>query len=142
MNIDAVKNGIVLDHIPAGKSMEIYKMLELEKLDCQVAIIRNASSGKMGKKDILKIDTEMDLDFAVLGYIAPGTTVNIIRNGQRVEKRYLDLPEEVRGVIHCKNPRCITSVEQELEQVFRLTDRENRVYRCWYCESAAHDSGI
>ena len=127
MNIDAVKNGIVLDHIPAGKSMEIYKMLELEKLDCQVAIIRNASSGKMGKKDILKIDTEMDLDFAVLGYIAPGTTVNIIRNGQRVEKRYLDLPEEVRGVIHCKNPRCITSVEQELEQVFRLTDRENRV---------------
>ncbi len=137
MNIDAVKNGIVLDHIPAGKSMEIYKMLELEKLDCQVAIIRNASSGKMGKKDILKIDTEMDLDFAVLGYIAPGTTVNIIRNGQRVEKRYLDLPEEVRGVIHCKNPRCITSVEQELEQVFRLTDRENRVYRCLYCESKA-----
>ena len=137
MNIDAVKNGIVLDHITAGKSMEIYKMLELEKLDCQVAIIRNASSGKMGKKDILKIDTEMDLDFAVLGYIAPGTTVNIIRNGQRVEKRYLDLPEEVRGVIHCKNPRCITSVEQELEQVFRLTDRENRVYRCLYCESKA-----
>ena len=137
MNIDAVKNGIVLDHIPAGKSMEIYKMLELEKLDCQVAIIRNASSGKRGKKDILKIDTEMDLDFAVLGYIAPGTTVNIIRNGQRVEKRYLDLPEEVRGVIHCKNPRCITSVEQELEQVFRLTDRENRVYRCLYCESKA-----
>lgn len=137
MNIDAVKNGIVLDHIPAGRSMEIYKMLELEKLDCQVAIIRNASSGKMGKKDILKIDTEMDLDFAVLGYIAPGTTVNIIRNGQRVEKRYLDLPEEVRGVIHCKNPRCITSVEQELEQVFRLTDRENRVYRCLYCESKA-----
>ena len=137
MNIDAVKNGIVLDHIPAGKSMEIYKMLELEKLDCQVAIIRNASSGKMGKKDILKIDTEMDLDFAVLGYIAPGTTVNIIRNGQRVEKRYLDLPEEVRGVIHCKNPRCITSVEQELEQVFRLSDRENRVYRCLYCESKA-----
>ena len=137
MNIDAVKNGIVLDHIPAGKSMEIYKMLELEKLDCQVAIIRNASSGNMGKKDILKIDTEMDLDFAVLGYIAPGTTVNIIRNGQRVEKRYLDLPEEVRGVIHCKNPRCITSVEQELEQVFRLTDRENRVYRCLYCESKA-----
>ena len=137
MNIDAVKNGIVLDHIPAGKSMEIYKMLELEKLDCQVAIIRNASSGKMGKKDILKIDTEMDLDFAVLGYIARGTTVNIIRNGQRVEKRYLALPEEVRGVIHCKNPRCITSVEQELEQVFRLTDRENRVYRCLYCESKA-----
>ena len=137
MNIDAVKNGIVLDHIPAGKSMEIYKMLELEKLDCQVAIIRNASSGKMGKKDILKIDTEMDLDFAVLGYIAPGTTVNIIRDGHRVEKRYLDLPDEVRGVIHCKNPRCITSVEQELEQVFRLTDRENRVYRCLYCESKA-----
>ena len=142
MNIDAVKNGIVLDHIPAGRSMEIYKALELEKLDCQVAIIRNAQSEKMGKKDILKIDADVDLDFTVLGYLAPGITVNIIRNGVRAEKRCLELPTEVRGVIHCRNPRCITSVEQELEQVFRLTDRENRVYRCWYCDSAAHDSGI
>lgn len=141
MNIDAVKNGIVLDHIPAGRSMEIYKALELDKLDCQVAIIRNAQSEKMGKKDILKIDADVDLDFTVLGYLAPGITVNIIRNGLRAEKRCLELPAEVR-VIRCRNPRCITSVEQELEQVFRLTDRENRVYRCWYCESAAHDSGI
>ena len=142
MNIDAVKNGIVLDHIPAGRSMEIYKALELDKLDCQVAIIRNAQSEKMGKKDILKIDADVDLDFTVLGYLAPGITVNIIRNGLRAEKRCLELSTEVRGVIRCRNPRCITSVEQELEQVFRLTDRENRVYRCWYCESAAHDSGI
>lgn len=142
MNIDAVKNGIVLDHIPAGRSMEIYKALELEKLDCQVAIIRNAQSEKMGKKDILKIDADVDLDFTVLGYLAPGITVNMIRNGLRAEKRCLELPAEVRGVIRCRNPRCITSVEQELEQVFRLTDRENRVYRCWYCDSAAHDSGI
>ena len=142
MNIDAVKNGIVLDHIPAGRSMEIYKALELEKLDCQVAIIRNAQSEKMGKKDILKIDADVDLDFTVLGYLAPGITVNIIRDGLRAEKRCLELPAGVRGVIRCRNPRCITSVEQELEQVFRLTDRENRVYRCWYCDSAAHDSGI
>ena len=137
MNIDAVKNGIVLDHIPAGRSMEIYKALELDKLDCQVAIIRNAQSEKMGKKDILKIDADVDLDFTVLGYLAPGITVNIIRNGVRAEKRCLELPTEVRGVIRCRNPRCITSVEQELEQVFRLTDRENRVYRRLYCESKA-----
>ena len=142
MNIDAVKNGIVLDHIPAGRSMEIYKALELEKLDCQVAIIRNAQSEKMGKKDILKIDADVDLDFTVLGYLAPGITVNIIRDGLRAETRCQELPAEVRGVTRCRNPRCITSVEQELEQVFRLTDRENRVYRCWYCDSAAHDSGI
>ena len=110
MNIDAVKNGIVLDHIPAGRSMEIYKALELEKLDCQVAIIRNAQSEKMGKKDILKIDADVDLDFTVLGYLAPGITVNIIRDGLRAEKRGLELPAEVRGVIRCRNPRCITSV--------------------------------
>ena len=137
MNIDSIKNGIVLDHIRAGQSMEIYRILELGELDCTVAIIKNVNSSKMGKKDIIKIDAELDLDLAVLGYIDPGITVNIIKNGERVEKRHLRLPDEVRGVIKCKNPRCITSVEQDIEHVFRLRDRENRVYRCIYCESKA-----
>ena len=142
MNIGHIENGIVLDHITAGNGMNIYNVLHLGELDCTVALIKNADSPKMGKKDIIKISTHMDLDLDVLGYLDPGITVNIIRNGVRAEKRCLELPTEVRGVIRCRNPRCITSVEQELEQVFRLTDRENRVYRCWYCESAAHDSGI
>ena len=137
MNIDSIKNGIVLDHIRAGQSMEIYRILELGELDCTVAIIKNVNSSKMGKKDIIKIDAELDLDLAVLGYIDPGITVNIIKNGERVEKRHLRLPDEVRGVIKCKNPRGITSVEQDIEHVFRLRDRENRVYRCIYCESKA-----
>ena len=137
MNIDSIKNGIVLDHIRAGQSMEIYRILELGELDCTVAIIKNVSSSKMGKKDIIKIDAELDLDLAVLGYIDPGITVNIIKNGERVEKRHLRLPDEVCGVIKCKNPRCITSVEQDIEHVFRLRDREKRVYRCIYCESKA-----
>lgn len=137
MNIDSIKNGIVLDHIRAGQSMEIYRILELGELDCTVAIIKNVNSLKMGKKDIIKIDAELDLDLAVLGYIDPGITVNIIKNGERVEKRHLRLPDEVHGVIKCKNPRCITSVEQDIEHVFRLRDRENRVYRCIYCESKA-----
>lgn len=137
MNIDSIKNGIVLDHIRAGESMELYSILDLGSLDCPVAIIKNAVSRKMGRKDIIKIDAEIDLDLDVLGYVDPDITVNIIRNGERVEKRHLELPAQVRGVIKCKNPRCITSVEQELEHVFRLTDRENRVYRCIYCESKA-----
>lgn len=137
MNIDSIKNGIVLDHIRAGQSMEIYHILELGELDCTVAIIKNVNSLKMGKKDIIKIDAELDLDLAVLGYIDPGITVNSIKNGEMVEKRHLRLPDEVRGVIKCKNPRCITSVEQDIEHVFRLRDRENRVYRCIYCESKA-----
>ena len=137
MNIDSIKNGIVLDHLRAGQSMEIYRILELGELDCTVAIIKNVNSSKMGKKDIIKIDAELDLDLAVLGYIDPGITVNIIKNGERVEKRQLRLPDEVRGVIKCNNPRCITSVEQDIEHVFRLRDRENRVYRCIYCESKA-----
>ena len=128
MNIDSIKNGIVLDHIRAGQSMEIYRILELGELDCTVAIIKNVNSSKMGKKDIIKIDAELDLDLAVLGYIDPGITVNSIKNGEMVEKRHLRLPDEVRGVIKCKNPRCITSVEQDIEHVFRLRDRENRVY--------------
>ena len=137
MNIDAVKNGIVLDHIPAGRSMEIYKALELDKLDCQVAIIRNAQSEKMGKKDILKIDADVDLDFTVLGYLAPGITVNIIRDGVVAERRTLSLPQRVVGVIQCKNPRCITSSERGIVHEFKLTDPAKKVYRCIYCEQKA-----
>ena len=134
MTIDSIKNGIVLDHIKAGKSMEIYKFLELSKLKCSVAIIKNVSSKKAGQKDIIKIDSIIDINLDVLGYIDPGITVNIVKNGEIVEKRHLSLPDTVTDVIKCKNPRCITSIEQELPNVFRLTDRENGVYRCCYCE--------
>lgn len=137
MTIDSIKNGIVLDHIEAGKSMEIYNILDLSKLDCQVAIIKNASSRRGRHKDIIKIDSLIDINLDVLGYIDPGITVNIVEDGQIVEKRHLSLPDEVRDVLKCKNPRCITSVEQELPHIFRLTDREHGVYRCVYCEAPA-----
>ena len=137
MTIDSIKNGIVLDHIEAGKSMEIYNILDLSKLDCQVAIIKNATSKKEGHKDIIKIDSLIDINLDVLGYIDPGITVNIVKDGKIAEKRHLSLPDEVRDVLKCKNPRCITSVEQELPHVFRLTDREHGVYRCVYCEAPA-----
>ena len=137
MTIDSIKNGIVLDHIRAGQSMELYRILRLSELDCPVAIIKNAQSGKMGKKDIIKIDAQIEVDLDVLGYVDPGITVNIIKDGERVEKRHVELPELVRCVIRCKNPRCITSVEQDIEHVFRLTDRQKRIYRCIYCESKA-----
>ena len=137
MNIDSIKNGIVIDHIPAGKGMEIYRLLELEKLDCQVAIIKNAVSRKMGRKDIIKIDTALEPDLDLLGYVAPGVTIDIIRDGALSEKKTPELPERIVGVIKCRNPRCITSTEQELPQVFRLADREKRIYRCLYCESMA-----
>ena len=137
MNIDSIQNGVVLDHIQAGKSMDIYRYLHLDQLDCSVAIIKNVRSGRMGKKDIIKIDSPMEVDLDVLGYIDPNITVNIIRDGKLVEKRTLKLPERIRGVLKCKNPRCITSVEQELPQEFVLTDREKRVYRCRYCETQA-----
>ena len=137
LNIGGLSEGFVLDHIEAGRSMEIYQYLNLDKFDCCVAIIKNARSNKMGKKDIIKIDRELDLDWDVIGYVDPNITVNIIKNGERVEKRKLKLPETITGVIRCKNPRCITSVEQELPQVFKLTDREKRVYRCLYCETQA-----
>ena len=137
MNIDSIQNGVVLDHIQAGKSMDIYKYLHLDELDCSVAIIKNVRSDRMGKKDIIKIDSPMEVDLDVLGYIDPNITVNIIRDGKLVEKRTLKLPERIRGVLKCKNPRCITSVEQELPQEFVLTDREKRVYRCRYCETQA-----
>ena len=137
MKIGHIENGIVLDHISAGNSMNIYNVLHLDKLDCTVALIKNAESPKMGKKDIIKISTLMDIDLDILGYLDPGITVNIIRDG-KVDKRYhLWLPERIVGVIKCKNPRCITSVEREIVQEFKLTDPNKKVYRCIYCEQKA-----
>lgn len=137
MKIDSIKNGLVLDHITAGRSMDIYNFLKLGDLDCSVAIIKNAPSKKMGKKDIIKIDADMDLHLDVLGYIDPNITVNVIRNGTCVEKKHLELPEKITGVIRCKNPRCITSTEQELPHIFHLTDRNEGIYRCVYCDTMA-----
>ena len=137
MKVDAIKNGIVLDHIEAGKGMEIYNFLKLDELDCPVALIKNAGSKKMGKKDIIKIDADMNLDLDILGYIAPNVTVNVIKDGEKVEKRRLELPETVKGVITCKNPRCITSIEQGIVHEFRLVDAEKGIYRCIYCEAKA-----
>ena len=137
MIIGQIRDGIVLDHITAGNGIRIYDILGLGKLDCTVAMIKNADSSKLGKKDIIKVGQVIDLDFAVLGYIDPGITVNIIRDGKLLKREHLSLPERVTGIIKCKNPRCITSCEQELEQEFRLTDRENKVYRCVYCDSEA-----
>lgn len=137
MNIDSIANGFVIDHITAGCAMRLYELLNLDDADCSVAIIKNVSSKKMGKKDIIKIDAEIDIDFDVIGYVDPGITVNIIRDSEIVEKRSINLPEMMTNVVKCKNPRCITSVEQELDHIFRLTDRENRIYRCIYCETKA-----
>lgn len=137
MKVDAIKNGIVLDHIEAGKAMEVYKLLNLDEIGCSIAVIRNALSKKMGKKDIIKIDADIDIDLDVLGYVAPNVTVNIIKNGEKIEKRKIALPEIVKDVIKCKNPRCITSVEQGIEHVFKLVDREKHTYRCIYCEAKA-----
>ena len=137
MNIDSIKDGIVIDHIQAGKGMEIYQLLDLERLDCQIAIIKNALSRKMGRKDIIKIDAAIELDFDLLGYVAPGVTIDIIRGGKLSEKKTPELPDEIVGVIRCKNPRCISTTEQDLPQIFRLSDRKKRVYRCLYCESAS-----
>ena len=137
MNIDSIINGIVIDHIAAGRGMMLYKLLHLDRLDCSVAIIKNVHSNKMGKKDIIKVDAAIDLNTDVIGYVDPDATVNIISDGKLVEKKAIVLPERLVNVIRCKNPRCISSTEQELPQVFMLTDRENRVYRCRYCETKA-----
>ena len=137
MNIDAIQNGIVIDHIPAGSSMRLYQLLKLDELESSVAIIKNVTSRKMGKKDIIKIDAQLGVDLDILGFIDPHITVNIIKDGERIEKKQLALPQQLTGVLTCKNPRCITSVEQELPHVFRLTDPENRIYRCIYCETRA-----
>ena len=136
MNIDSIQNGVVLDHIQAGKSMDIYKYLHLDELDCQVAIIKNARSEHMGRKDIIKIDTPMEVDLDVLGYIDPDITVNIIQDGKLVEKKHLALPQKLVNVIHCKNPRCITVAESQLDAIFLLSDPAKHTYRCAYCETA------
>lgn len=137
MNIDSIKNGYVIDHIKAGRCMELYNYLGLEDMECTVAILKNVPSKKMGKKDIIKIDELINIDLDVLGYIDPGITVNIVKNGIIEGKEHLELPERVTGVIKCKNPRCITSTEQELPNIFKLTDKEHGIYRCIYCESKA-----
>ena len=137
MIIGQIKNGIVLDHITAGRGMEIYKILNLDKLNCTVAMIERAASPKMGKKDIIKISTHLDIDLDILGYLDPGITVNIIHDGKVVERRTLALPQRVVGVIKCRNPRCITSVEREIVHEFKLTDPVKKVYRCIYCEQKA-----
>jgi len=136
MNVDGVRRGLVLDHIEAGRSMEIYKVLGLDKLDCCVAIIKNARSGKTGRKDIMKIEDRIDLDLDALGFIDPNITVNIIDGGVIIEKKQMKLPREVTNIIRCTNPRCITSVEQELPHVFELTDEARGLYRCKYCDQS------
>ena len=135
MIIGQIKDGIVLDHITAGRGMEIYNILGLDKLDCTVAIVKNADSVKMGKKDIIKIATKLELDLDVLGYIDSNITVNIIRDGERVEKKKLELPRKLVNIIHCKNPRCITTSESQLDAIFFLSDAEKHTYRCAYCET-------
>ena len=135
MNIDSIQNGVVLDHIQAGRSMDIYRYLHLDDLACSVAIIKNAKSAKMGRKDIIKIEDTIDLNLDILGFIDPNATVNVIENGKIYEKRQLALPQRITNVIQCKNPRCITSIEQELPHVFQLVDPERRIYRCIYCEA-------
>lgn len=135
MNIDGVHNGIVLDHIKAGTAMEIYNLLQLDKLNCCVAIIQNVKSSKYGKKDMIKIDTELNLDLDMLGYIDSNITVNTVRNNARINKIHLSLPETLTNVIQCKNPRCITSVEQEIKHKFKLVNRDKKAYRCIYCDA-------
>ncbi len=135
MNIDSIKNGIVIDHIAAGKGMQLYYLLGLDKLDCSVALIKNVSSKKIGRKDIIKVDADVSLNLDVIGFVDPEATVNIIRDSALVEKKTIPMPQTVTNVIKCKNPRCITSVEQELPHIFQLTDKENKVYRCLYCET-------
>ena len=135
LNISGLNQGVVIDHIQAGGAMKIYEYLNMEKLDCQVAIIKNAKSNKMGRKDIIKIEGPIQIDLNVLGILDHNITINIIENDKIVRKHTLELPDEVTNIIRCKNPRCITSIEQELPHKFKLTDRKNRIYRCIYCES-------
>lgn len=137
MNVDSIYNGVVIDHISAGFALRLYDLLKLDDIDCAVAIIKNVNSKKMGKKDIIKIDSEIPINLDVVGFVAPDATVNIIKDGVLVEKLTLEMPDKLTNVIKCKNPRCITTVEQEIDQIFNLTDRENKVYRCIYCETKA-----
>ncbi len=139
MNIDSIKNGIVIDHIQAKKGLEIYNALKLGELDCSVAIITNARSEKMGRKDIIKIDKSIDLDLDILGYLDSNITINIIKDDERIQKYHVKLPKQIGNVIKCKNPRCITSTEQDLKQIFVLADEKKKTYRCKYCESLKED---
>ncbi len=139
MNVDSIRDGIVIDHIAAGNAMKLYGLLNLAELDVPVAMITNAVSAKRGRKDIIKIDADIPVDINVIGYVDPGATVNIIRNGELVEKKRIGMPEMLVNVLRCKNPRCISSCEQELDQVFRLADPEKKEYRCIWCEAKAAD---
>ena len=136
MNIDSIQNGVALDHIKAGRAMQIYTALGLDSLDCTIAIVKNVKSGKMGRKDMIKIDEMIGLDLDALGFIDPNITINIIQGGRVAEKRRLKLPKELLNVVRCKNPRCISIIEQEIEHVFRLTRESPPLYRCAYCETA------
>ena len=137
MNVDAIQNGVVIDHITAGLAFRLYNLLELDKIDCPVAIIKNVNSAKMGKQDIIKIDSDYPIDFNVIGFVDPNATINVIKDGVLKEKLSVPMPKTLKNVIKCKNPRCITSVEQEIEHVFVLNDNEEKVYRCLYCETKA-----
>jgi len=134
MNIDTIENGYVIDHITAGNAMKIYELLKLNELECQVALITNAKSKKTKIKDLIKIGKLIDIDFDKLAFIDPNVTVNIVRDNKIIEKRNLELPEKLVNVTKCKNPRCITSIERDLDQIFNLTDKEKQTYRCAYCE--------
>lgn len=137
MLVDSVQNGMVIDHITNGKAMQIYKMLSLSKLNCPVVILENVPSKKMGKKDIIKIHDDIDINLDVLGFISPNITVDIIKNGQIINKKHIELPEKLTDIIVCKNPRCITSTEQGIKHIFKLTDKDKGEYRCLYCETKA-----
>ncbi len=137
MNIDSIQNGVVIDHITAGLGMKLYELLDLASLDASIALIKNVGSKKMGKKDIIKIDADIELNLDVIGFVDPAATINIIRDGILINKCSIDMPETLTNVIKCKNPRCITSCEQELDNIFKLTDKEGKVYRCIYCETKA-----
>ena len=137
MIIGAIENGLVLDHITAGRGMELYRILGLDTLDCEVALIKNAQSVKMGRKDIIKVDRLIDVNLDAIGYVDPGITVNVIQDGKLVERKHIAKPDTITNVIKCNNPRCITTVEQEIPHVFKLVDRDAGVYRCIYCESKA-----
>ncbi len=135
MIVNAIKNGIVLDHINAGNGIKIYKSLKLDDLDCEVVLLRNVDSNKLGKKDIIKINADINIDLDVIGYLNPDVTVNVIKEGQIIKKAHIPLPNKIENILFCKNPRCITSIEQELSHTFKLTDKENQIYRCIYCET-------
>ena len=138
MNVDSIRNGVVIDHITPGRGMLVYRFLGLDRLNCPIAMIMNAASRRMGAKDIIKVDVDLPLELDALGYIDPDVTVNIIEDGILTRKYHPGLPEELRDIVKCKNPRCITSCEQELDHIVRLTDREKKVYRCIYCETKAN----